>query len=220
MARGAPGAAGHPRTVRNGSDPGGFGGGVKRLFGLTLYERAGGREAIMNHDKSTHRAPPRWRRTSRRRGGRRFGELRLLALGAVLAGLGYAQLAGDNEAAASPSARNPFGLCDAARSANCVVDGDTFWLEGEKIRVADIDTPETHPPRCAREAELGERATRRMQGLLNEGPFELAAADRDQDRYGRKLRIVTRDGRSLGDVLVSEGLARPYAGGRRSWCGT
>ena len=100
-----------------------------------------------------------------------------------------------------------------------VIDGDTFWLGGDKIRIADIDTPETHPPRCAYEAELGERATRRLQVLLGQGPFVLQAIDRDTDRYGRKLRIVTRGGRSLGDQLVAEGLARPYAGGRRPWCG-
>jgi endonuclease YncB( thermonuclease family) len=32
------------------------------------------------------------------------------------------------------------------------------------------------------------------------------------------LRILTRGGQSLGAVLVAEGLARFYEGGRRSWC--
>ena len=105
------------------------------------------------------------------------------------------------------------------RSAVQVVDGDTFWVGGDKIRVADIDTPETHPPRCAEEAELGEKATRRLEALLAEGPFDLEPiGDRDRDRYGRKLRIVTRDGRSLGDVLVAEGLARTWTGRREPWC--
>jgi micrococcal nuclease len=105
------------------------------------------------------------------------------------------------------------------RSAVRVVDGDTFWVGGDKIRIADIDTPETHPPRCAYEAELGEKATRRLAALLGEGPFELAPiGGRDVDRYGRKLRIVMRDGRSLGDRLVSEGLARTWTGRRQPWC--
>src|SRR6185295_4843460 len=94
-----------------------------------------------------------------------------------------------------------------------VVDGDTFWVGGDKIRIADIDTPETHPPRCAYEAELGEKATQRLAALLAEGPFELEPiGGRDLDIYGRKLRIVTRGGRSLGDVLVTEGLARTWTG--------
>lgn len=119
--------------------------------------------------------------------------------------------------AAAVSAR--FGLCHSGGGTNCVVDGDTFWMAGEKIRIADIDTPETHPPRCAEEARLGAAATRRLHALLNAGPITLEAIDRDTDRYGRKLRVVTRGGESLGGVLVDEGLARWYGGGRRSWCG-
>lgn len=118
------------------------------------------------------------------------------------------------------SVHGGFSICHAGGGANCVVDGDTFWMEGEKIRMADIDTPETHPPRCAREAALGEAATERLQALLNAGPVTLEAIDRDTDRYGRKLRVVTRGGVSLGDALVAEGLARRYEGGRREgWCG-
>ncbi|WP_414902184.1 thermonuclease family protein [Sphingomonas flavalba] len=128
-------------------------------------------------------------------------------------------------ARAKPVAARPvggarrFGFCHTGGGVNCVVDGDTFWMDGEKIRVADIDAPETHPSRCPREAELGARATRRLHALLNAGPVSLDAADRETDRYGRKLRIVSRDGESLGSVLVAEGLAREWEGARRSWCG-
>ncbi len=111
-----------------------------------------------------------------------------------------------------------FGLCHSGGGTNCVVDGDTFWLAGEKYRFAGIDAPETHPARCADEQARGDAATVRLQALLNAGAFSLRSIDRDTDRYGRKLRDVTRGGVSLGDVLIAEGLARPYAGGRRSWC--
>jgi micrococcal nuclease len=112
-----------------------------------------------------------------------------------------------------------FSTCRSGGYPNCVVDGDTFWLAGEKIRIADIDTPETHPAHCAAEADLGNRATERLRDLLNAGSFILASIDRDTDKYGRKLRIVERGGSSLGALLVSEGLARPYSGGyRQSWC--
>ena len=33
------------------------------------------------------------------------------------------------------------------------VDGDTIWLKRKKIRIADIDAPETHDPRCASEKD-------------------------------------------------------------------
>lgn len=114
--------------------------------------------------------------------------------------------------------RVSFGLCHTGGGTNCVVDGDTLWLRGQKIRVADIDAPETHDPRCAAERALGDQATRRLRQLLNNGAVSLEPTGRDQDQYGRKLRIVLVDGRSVGDRLVDEGLARPYAGGRRPWC--
>jgi endonuclease YncB( thermonuclease family) len=114
--------------------------------------------------------------------------------------------------------RAHFGLCYSGPGFNCVVDGDTFWANGRKIRVADIDAPETHPSRCPREADLGEKATLRLQELLNQGPVTLETVPPGTDRYGRALRRVTRNGQSLGSVLVSEGLARDWDGYRRPWC--
>ena len=101
---------------------------------------------------------------------------------------------------------------------DCVIDGDTFWYRGEKIRIADINTPEVGEPECVYEAELGAAATGRLHALLNAGPFTLEPIDRDRDTYGRLLRTVTRDGESLGAVLVDEGLAEEWRGYRGSWC--
>jgi micrococcal nuclease len=100
-----------------------------------------------------------------------------------------------------------------------VIDGDTFAYGGTRVRIADIDTPEVHG-QCPYETALAARATERMRALLADGPFELSPLGngRDEDRYGRKLRIVTRGGRSLGDVLVAEGLARTWSGRREPWC--
>ncbi|WP_390622740.1 thermonuclease family protein [Rhizobium leguminosarum] len=100
-----------------------------------------------------------------------------------------------------------------------MVDGDTIWSEGTKIRIADIDTPEVSEPKCQSEAVLGARATQRMLQLVNAGPFQMQAwPGRDEDKYGRKLRVLVRDGRSLGDTMVSEGLARTWTGRRQPWC--
>lgn len=119
------------------------------------------------------------------------------------------------------SARVPtFDYCFTGGGTNCVVDGDTFWIDGIKVRIADIDAPETHSPRCTSEAALGNATTRRLYGLLNAGPFRLRIADRDVDRYGRKLRIVVRNGSSIGEELVAEGLARRWDGARHPWCPT
>lgn len=113
-----------------------------------------------------------------------------------------------------------FTFCHSGGGGNCVVDGDTFWFAGEKYRIADIDTPETHPARCAKEAALGGEATERLQQWLNDGAFSMESAGRESDRYGRKLRIITRGGTSVGSILVDEGLARPWDGARRPWCGS
>jgi endonuclease YncB( thermonuclease family) len=51
-----------------------------------------------------------------------------------------------------------FTLCRNGAGTNCLVEGDTFWMAGQNIRVSDIDAPETHPPRCRFEAQLGNRA--------------------------------------------------------------
>lgn len=131
------------------------------------------------------------------------------------------QEGGPSEAAGAPAAGVTFMASSAATgdepAALRVVDGDTFWYGGEKIRIADIDTPEVNG-RCAYETQLAARATARMAALLRQGPFQLQSIDRDEDRYGRKLRVVTRNGRSLGDQLVAEGLARTWSGRREPWC--
>ncbi len=174
-----------------------------------------------------------------------WGELRLVVLGGILAGLSIAAIPDDwlggsafAEGAAEIGLAVPraapvaearagaddigharFDRCSGPVRVNCVVDGDTFWLDGEKIRIADLNAPEISSPRCASEARLGARATEALIVQLNAGPFALESIDRDEDRYGRKLRRVTRGGESVGDAMVSAGVARWYGEGRRGWCG-
>lgn len=81
-----------------------------------------------------------------------------------------------------------------------------------------INTPETFEAQCAAERERGNAATARMIALLNQGPFSLEPVNRETDKYGRTLRVITRGGESLGDTLVSEGLAERWKGYRSGWC--
>lgn len=144
-----------------------------------------------------------------------------LIAGAAALGLigGTASLLVPTGATAKDEIVRTFTLCHTGGGTNCVVDGDTVWLDGEKIRIADIDAPETHPSRCTREADLGGKATQRLHALVNAGPFSVTTiGNRTEDRYGRQLRVLTRDGKSLGDTLVSEGLARTWGGRREPWC--
>ena len=125
-----------------------------------------------------------------------------------------------NPAAQPPSAPvvAHFDYCKWGGGTNCVVDGDTFYLNGAKVRIAGIDAPETHDYRCQSELELGERAARQLQALLNSGAVTMTGIDRDRDVYGRLLRNVSVNGQHVGEALMSGGVARAYAGGRRPWC--
>lgn len=113
-----------------------------------------------------------------------------------------------------------FNKCTGRKRFTCVVDGDTIWYKGQKIRLADINAPETSKPQCATERALGERATKRLTTLLNQGAFSLGSnpAGKDTDFYGRRLATIDRDGQSLGMQLVREGLAEEWKGRRSSWC--
>lgn len=106
-------------------------------------------------------------------------------------------------------------ICAPGPRDNCVVDGDTFWVDGEKIRIADIDAPEIRG-RCDYEARLAIASRDRLRELLNSGSFKLHREG--EDRYGRTLAVVTLNERSVGDMLVSEGLARTWTGRREPWC--
>lgn len=124
----------------------------------------------------------------------------------------------DAGSSVSQSASASFGYCFTGGGANCVVDGDTFYMNGEKVRIAGVDAPETHPPRCKYEARVGEQATRMLHALLNSGTVTMTSIEPDRDVYGRFLRKVQVDGADVGETMVSAGVAREYADGRRPWC--
>ncbi|PVE25941.1 nuclease [Microvirga sp. KLBC 81] len=143
-----------------------------------------------------------------------------LAIGASIGGLAFVVYPRLTPGANTVAASANFHLCGSLNGRNCIIDGDTIYHNGVKIRLADIDTPEISRPKCTSELELGQKAKHRLLELMNAGPFEVIYnGGRDEDVYGRKLRIIKRDGRSVGDALIVEGLARRWDGARRSWCG-
>jgi len=112
-----------------------------------------------------------------------------------------------------------FTLCGPGSGPACVIDGDTFQLGDRKVRIMGIDAPGLAAPRCPEEAALAQKATVRLRTLLNEGDFEMIAHRlQTQDRYGRSLMLIKRNGKSIGRQLIDEGLAHRYTGFKRSWC--
>lgn len=115
-------------------------------------------------------------------------------------------------------------------SAWIAVDGDTIKSPaGVTYRIEGLDTPETFRARCSSEKAMGERARRRLQELLaspNARVIESTKKSRKTgeitaklDKYGRTLAKVRIGKEDVSDILIREGLARRYAGGKRErWC--
>ena len=114
------------------------------------------------------------------------------------------------------------GTFDGRRT--IIIDGDTIALGSERVRILNIDAPETRGSRCERELVLGLKAKERLAVLLRAGWVDV---ERDgQDRYRRTLARLSVGGRDVGTVLVREGLALPWQSGPeakearlRHWCG-
>ncbi|WP_234027135.1 thermonuclease family protein [Erythrobacter sp. KY5] len=65
------------------------------------------------------------------------------------------------------AASSPTGICPPSGvRITCVHDGDSFIVERERIRIADIDTPELDGA-CESERRLAVRARNRLVTLLN-----------------------------------------------------
>jgi micrococcal nuclease len=112
-----------------------------------------------------------------------------------------------------------FVPCGQGTGVACVIDGDTFRLGDRTIRITGIDAPELAAPRCPAEAALARRSADRLVALLDQGPFDMIAHRlQRQDRYGRDLMVIKRNGVSIGGQLIDEGLAHRYIGSKRSWC--
>ena len=102
------------------------------------------------------------------------------------------------------------------------IDGDTINLDGERVRIANIDAPEIRHAKCGDELDLALEAKARLDELLRAGRIELLRGDpadgRIKDRYGRSLGLIMVDGRDVGEILIKEGYARRWTGRREPWC--
>ncbi len=108
-----------------------------------------------------------------------------------------------------------------------VVDADTsvvdidlgfgVYLNNQYIRFFGIDTPESRT-RNLEEKALGLAAKARAKELLPK-KFIMNTYKDGKGKFGRILgRPILEDGRDVCEVLISEGHARPYYGGKKeSW---
>lgn len=120
-----------------------------------------------------------------------------------------------SKAAPEPVITAAMPVCGMGRRVTCIVDGDTFWLEGVKYRIANIDTPELKG-RCKAEKAIAIRARNRLEQLMSGEPVTLSSTGTDP--HGRTLVLVSGSGGDLGETLVSEGLAEVWGGAFIDWC--
>ena len=114
-------------------------------------------------------------------------------------------------------------LTSPVLAAILLIDGDTIDINGIRIRIVDIDTPETFRSRCENELTLGLKAKERLRQLLDAGPVTYTATG--IDRYNRVLAKVYVGNVDVGAKLVAEGYALPYQPGPEAkatrlkvWC--
>ncbi|WP_306117798.1 MULTISPECIES: thermonuclease family protein [unclassified Roseitalea] len=139
-----------------------------------------------------------------------------LATGAAVAlVIGSRTLAPLSPQPASMARVTPMPICGAARRVNCVVDGDTIWFRGEKIRMQGYNTPEMRGA-CAHERALARRAQQRLSEMLSSA--QLSIERTGTDRYGRTLARVAIPRGDVGTILIGEGLAHVWQGYQQDWC--
>lgn len=86
-----------------------------------------------------------------------------------------------------------------------IIDGDTVAIGRERIRLLDVDAPETSEPRCEAELVRGLEAKQRVRELVGGASHIELQRSGEQDRYGRTLGRLLVDGEDLGAILLREG---------------
>jgi len=108
-----------------------------------------------------------------------------------------------------------FGQCYNENGPNCVMDGDTIYVAGEKVEIAGMDAPEVLDSRCDRERNRGIAAAVAMAGLLSSGPVTVSAPFRDE--FGRVVQTVKVKDKDVGTQMIHDGFAQ-RAGKPDKWC--
>lgn len=104
-----------------------------------------------------------------------------------------------------------------------VVDGDTLDAQVDlgfdthkviRIRLVGINTPESRT-RDLEEKERGLAAKARVKELLSENKNKFVLHSQGVGKFGRCLGEIFLGESKLNDILINEGHAVPYYGGKR-----
>lgn len=92
-----------------------------------------------------------------------------------------------------------------------------FTLKNRTVRLVGIDTPEIEDSQCLFETDLAVRARDRLMALLQDAKRIDLLAMGDGGDQG-VLATVLADGVDVAEILIAEGLGRPWRGMREEWC--
>jgi endonuclease YncB( thermonuclease family) len=109
---------------------------------------------------------------------------------------------GQGAAAASP---------EALAGQASVIDGDTIEIHGERIRILDIDAPESRQNCIAADGmswRCGQRASIALSDWI--GQQTVICEPTKKDRYGRWLARCSVGGTDMAAWLAEQGWALPY----------
>lgn len=136
-------------------------------------------------------------------------------IAAVILGIGaatFSRFALGAKVAKAPA----FGQCYNSAGGDCVFDGGTIRVHGEKVAIAGIDAPAIQGARCEAERTAGIAAAVRLADLLNSGKVSVGRTF--ADAQGRAERRVLVNGEDVAGVLADAGLVREPGDDSEGWC--
>lgn len=136
-----------------------------------------------------------------------------VALAVLILGISIATIIHTDPNAAARAAR--FSQCYDAEGSNCVLDGNTIYVQGQKIEIAGVVAPKIQGAQCDDERSRGIDSAVRLADLLNSGKVTLGDTVRGPD--GQLRRKVEVGGNDVAATMIGAGMARD-PDNSNGWC--
>ena len=104
-----------------------------------------------------------------------------------------------------------------------VIDGDTIEVCNvsgpERIRIANLDAPESYRPACAKEKFAGIAAKQAAIQFFVRPIVNLEINRHSKDRYGRSVADVSVNGKDFRQYMIAEGHGVEWKFNKKhNWC--
>lgn len=134
-------------------------------------------------------------------------------IAAAIVGLSIATFTRDDPSAAAALRR--FNQCYNATGPNCVLNGETIYVAGNRIDIAGMDAPRIDGASCDAERSQGMEAATQLADILNSGRVSIGAPF--TETTGQVVRKVEVKDNDIAKKMIGEGLAH-VAGSKLGWC--